>query len=502
MNTKKYFITIVLILIFAVGAHAQHRGDNLSFQGLAQSNQNSVRGAAMGGAFTGVGGDVGAIYWNPAGLSGIQELQVSVSAANINKMWRENQDYRPNRFQMTLPFYLEGLYTPNPENNGLWDYDIFIAERDSTYIVTPPVLGQDRYSEKVADWQLEKSEFKFDNAAIAYPFKIGERTLTVAGAYSRKFDVMDYDRNDTYLDPHPGYDFYGIAERVTNDTLRMNWSEFERSRFGSLNNMSLAASFDLTKSLVLGLGINSFSGEAEESQRLDRVGWFDITNNNKFRFSYDTLNTNIVGSSTFKGMNADIGFMLKLKNISVGLNVTTPHSLERSWSSTMTIADTAGTTTVVKSATDKMKVPLAYRFGISITPVEKFRASLDVESLPYSGNSYEFAFEDDTHRPWVDLTSLRFGIEYKPWSWISLMAGYKAISQEFVPDGAAFHDRGPTAESYTMGASLYALFGRFDLAYEMRSLKYYDSYYSNTNFSLEKTNYLMLGYTFFMDLKR
>lgn len=489
---------VVLLLVLACSAYPQHRGDNLAFQGLAQSNQNSVRATAMGGAFTGVSGDVGAIFWNPAGLSEISGLQLSISAVGLNKLWQENQDYRPNRFEMTLPFYLEGLYIPDPKNNGRWDYEIFMEQRDSAYVVTPPVTGHDRFSEQVADWQKKKNDFRPDNVAIAYPLKIGERTLTVAGAYNRKMDVLDYDRNDTYLDPHIGYDYYGVAERVTNDTLRMNWYKFERSRFGSVNNMSLAASFDLTKNMVIGVGVNSFSGDSKDNQSLDKVGWFDIASNNKFRFSYDTLNTDVIGSSSFKGMNANIGFMLKLKNISVGLNLTTPYTFERTWTTSTTIVDSMGASTAQSSGIDKMNVPLAYRFGISITPVKKFRASLDAESIPYSGASYEIAYGEETHRPWVDLKNLRFGVEYRPWSRLCLMAGYKAVSREFVPDGAAFRDRGPLAESYTMGVSVYALSGRFDVAYETQTLKYYDSYYSNTNFALEKMSYLMFGYTFFM----
>ncbi len=496
------FIFIFVMLVHIMSAGAQHRGDNLAFQGLAHSNRNNVRGAAMGGAFTAVSGDIGALYWNPAGLSGITELQLSVSAASVGKMWRENQDYRPNRFQISLPFYLEGLYIPDPANNGEWDYDIFIEERDSTYVVSLPKTGHDRFSEEVADWQKEKNEFKLDHLALAYPFQLGEKILTVGAAYSRKFDVMDYDRNDTWLDPHIGYDLYGVAERVTNDTLHMNWYEFERARFGSINNVSLAASFDVSKNLAVGLGVHSFFGDSEDEQRLDKVGWFDITNNNKFRFSYDTLDTRMSGSSSFSGMNADIGVMLKLNNINVGLNLTTPYTIERRWSTTTTVTDTNGTTSRSASGIDKMSVPFAYRLGVSITPVENFRASLDVESVPYSRNTWTFSVPDSTHREWVDLNSLRFGVAYSPWPWLDLMAGYKAVTEAFVPDGAAFRDRGPLSESFTMGAGIYALSGRFDVAYEMRSLKYYDSYFSNTNFALEKLNVLLFGYTFYLDGNR
>ena len=484
----------LIVLGMTAAGHTQHRGDNLSFQGLSLSHKNSVRAAAMGGAFTGGGSDLGAIYFNPAGLSGIEDLQISVSAAILNKLWQENQDYRPNRFQMTLPFYLERLYIPNPENNGKWDYDIFNEERDSTYFVNPPRTGEDRYSEAVADWQVKKDLFKLDNVAIAYPVSIGERTLTLAGAYSRKYDVLDYDRNDSYLDPHIGYDEYGVAERVTNDTLHMNWYEFERSRSGSINNITVAASFDISRHIVLGLGINRFSGDTEESQSLDKVGWFDITNNNKFMFSYDTLQTAISGSSSFLALNSDVGLQIRFEKISLGLNVTTPFTIERKWSHSTTFMDSSGTRTQSTSGTDKMSVPLSYRFGVSFTPIRQFQLLFDLESIPYQKNSFELA--DTAHREWVNVNILRFGFEYKPFDRIGIMAGYRTVTEAFVPDGAAFRDHGPTSEAYTMGISIFAIHGRFDAAYEMRSFKYYDSYYSNTNFALEKINTLRFGYTF------
>ena len=129
MNKRLYHFLMTAVLATSTTLNSQHRGDNLAFQGLTQSNQNSVRATAMGGAFTGVSGDIGAIYWNPAGLSDIFGLQVSISAANVDKMWQENQDYRPNRFQMTLPFYLEGLYTPDPKNNGQVSYQSWLRNQ-------------------------------------------------------------------------------------------------------------------------------------------------------------------------------------------------------------------------------------------------------------------------------------------------------------------------------------------------------------------------------------
>ena len=59
---------------------------------------------------------------------------------------------------------------------------------------------------------------------------------------------------------------------------------------------------------------------------------------------------------------------------------------------------------------------------------------------------------------------------------------YRIRPDIFVPDGAAIRDRGPDHESLTAGLRIQIPFGWLDLALERRRMKYYDSYFSNTNF--------------------
>jgi hypothetical protein len=82
-----------------------------------------------------------------------------------------------------------------------------------------------------------------------------------------------------------------------------------------------------------------------------------------------------------------------------------------------------------------------------------------------------------------------------PNDWLSLLGGYRNQSEIFVPDGAAVKDSGPNVVSYMFGISLKVLFARIDLAYEIRSMKYYDSYFSNTNYAMETLNNLYFGLT-------
>lgn len=87
-------------------------------------------------------------------------------------------------------------------------------------------------------------------------------------------------------------------------------------------------------------------------------------------------------------------------------------------------------------------------------------------------------------------------MEYKMFSFLSIMAGYRSVPEVFIPDGAAIKDRGPISNSYNIGLSVNTFLGCFDIAYEYRSMKYYDSYYSNANYVFERTTNILIGYTY------
>ena len=71
-----------------------------------------------------------------------------------------------------------------------------------------------------------------------------EQKVVVAAAYSHNA-FNEYDRNNTYLDPHIGYDEYSVVQRVVNDTVRFSWSKFLRQREGDVHNFTAGLAWDL-----------------------------------------------------------------------------------------------------------------------------------------------------------------------------------------------------------------------------------------------------------------
>ncbi len=501
LNSRKIYQSIVLVtslfLITNFGIQAQRRGDKLLFQGLDHVNGIGVKAAAMGGVDVANIGDLSSIFGNTAGLAGIKSFQISLSANSFENKWRENQDYRPNRQFANLSFYLDGLYVPNPENNGKWDYDAFFE--DSTYIIGDPALGLDPYSEEAALWEKTENDFVFNNIALALPINISDFSFVLSAAFSRQNNILDFDRNTTYLDPHIGSNGYGqIEERVTSaeDTVTVNWYDHTRAKNGDLKQIAFAISSQVSDYLNLGLGVNVLSGESDDFYSLNKVGYFDLIGGaNSFRFSYDTLNTSTKGVSKYSGFNLNLGAIVKLNRINIGVRVNAPYTLEREWNYQTVTADTDTSSLTNLQGTDELEVPMTYAFGISFNPIDEFRVGFELEKTNYSKAEFNLANADSSSNDWADQTIIKLGAEYNIYDFITLLAGYRNKTELFVPDGAAIKDRGPNAISYTFGVSLDFDFGRFDFAYETRTMKYFDSYFSNTNYNTQTYTNFLFGYT-------
>lgn len=492
---KRIYLLIPFLLIGSV-LFAQHRGDNLSLQGLSSKNDVSVKAAAMGGAFTAVTGDMASLFFNPAALVKLKQIQVSVSANYFSKQWRENQNYRPDRYFVTLPFYLEGLYIPDPANNGKWDYQL-AQDTLYNYNVKEPELGLDSYSEEAADWKNDKDDMGFNSFTIAVPFELGGQKFAAAASFNRNNNFYDYDRNDTYLDPHIGY--YGYPGDITRvdgiHTLTMYWSRFMRERAGAINTINGALSYELNEMISLGAGFKTMWGESDDIQSLTRVGSFLLSNQQRFAFSYETASKTKAGVSDYSSTSFNLSALVELNRFRIGLKVELPYTLTREWNYTETVKDSMTVTNSI-SGKDEVELPAIFNIGFSFQPVDAFIIDFDYEYAPYKKAKFNLGSTDDTFQNWVNQNTISFGLEFKATKYLSLLAGYRSIPQTYVPDGAAITDKGPDANSYNCGVSVSLFFGRIDLAYELRILKYYDSYFSNTNYAFEKSSNIMIGYTY------
>jgi len=258
-----------------------------------------------------------------------------------------------------------------------------------------------------------------------------------------------------------------------------------------------ALALDLTEIVKIGFSVNYFTGETEDGQILDRIGWFHLYDENRFAFSYDTSTVSTSGTSNFSGLKTELGVQLVYDAFSIGLNLKLPYTVTRQSDYTLSTIDTASVNTESLKSTEKFKVPFAYTIGVNFRPTEKIMFSMDYNLNMYSNAEWEIANGDTTHRDWVDQKILKFGLQYTPVEFLTLRAGYRSIPQVFVPDGATFRDRGPEARAWTLGAGLnFGQYGALNVAWEYRLLKYYDQYFSNTNYCKEITQNILIAYQY------
>ncbi|MBA7589585.1 hypothetical protein ES708_31671 [subsurface metagenome] len=407
-----------------------------------------LHGLGLSGAYSSNAGDIRTAYLNPAGLASISGLQFYLSGGTSGRLWQENQVYRPNRFFVTLPYYLEGLYTPDPANNGSWDHEI---APDTLYHVEWPDLGLDPFSAKAADWQEEWTDNGLFNLAAAVPINLGKRQIALGLAYNRRADLLDYDRNATYLEPHPGYSLYNEIERVNGvDTTQIDWYDFERRRTGTIHDITVNLAAAVSEKLDLGLSIRTTVGSTDDQLSLDKVGWFRMYKEQRFRFSYDTLATVTSGTSDISSVEVRVGGLLKLNNLNISFSASLPQTLTRSWNYTTTVTSLEGSAASDESGEDKVVLPSNLAFGLSFHPSDKFIFYMDISKLSTGRGEYTPAVEDTLGLRWVDSGILNFGAIYQLTSNIGLRAGYHYNTVVFAPDGAAYRDEGPPINSYNL----------------------------------------------------
>ncbi|MBN2281081.1 MAG: hypothetical protein JXQ65_10910 [Candidatus Marinimicrobia bacterium] len=497
---KSIFKSIILLQIMAIILSGQNRGNNLGFQGVAKVSDFSVRALGMGSAFISMNGSIDALAFNPAGLATVKDIQVSLGMSSISRQWTENQVYNANRYFFTLPFYLERLYIPDPVNNGRLDHEVFYeALSDSGYVVALPETGQEPFSDSAADWKKQLQGSGISNLSLALPVTVLDKNVVLGLSYNNCGDFFDFDKNETYLDPHPGYLEYHMPTLVENeaDSTIVNWYDFTRQREGSRAEFQGAVAIDLTPVIKLGLSVSWFSGETDDRQSFNKVGYFNLIDQNQFKWSYDTLDIYTKGTSTFRGIHSEIGMQLIYDAFSFGLDLRLPMTIKREWDYNVIQTDSTGVLKNQQKGTDELSIPFSYALGVNFHPISNFIFSMDYDLRKYSEAEWKFADDDTTRRTWVDQNIIRFGIEFSPAKMLDFRLGYRSVPQIFIPDGAAEKDKGPENNSYTLGIGLnFGKFGTLNGAWEYGLLKYSDNYFSNTNYAKEVTTKISLGYIY------
>ena len=511
------FLLLGVLYFLPTVSMSQGNGDPLGFQGLSKLNMFSAQALAQGNTSIAQTGVVNSLFNNPAGLGDIERLQISISGKSSQWKQHENQYWTESRLHPLLPAILDGRYVPNPHHNGLLDTALVNLMSPDDYTI--PLLGFDQYSPEVADWKDSYiSQSPVNNISLAIPLKIMGKSLVLAAGLARRNDIYEYDRNDTYLNPHFG-DRTNPVILAAPDSMIMNWFKYERLSKGGINALTFGLALRMSNHLQLGLSIQNLNGESDDHLEMDKVGYFLFPKSDEFAFTYDTMTVVQSGKSTF-GTTSDIrgmpllisffnpikfGILFNYKQFDLGFCITSPYTITRDWDYTIEFFETDTITTTNINGQDQMDLPITIALGAKIEQKNRLSISFDIGFNPYSQTHFSYTdtsfnhtiFQLDTLRSnWVDQTTFGIGMKYGITPGISVMAGYRSVPEVFIPNRAAFRHKGPEMESVSAGISVAFPFGQIDLGYEYRFLKYYDSWESNLNYVLKTENHLGVSLRF------
>lgn len=509
----------LFLVLCAATLNGQGIGDNIAFQGLTNQNaMTGVKARAMGNAFTAEGGDVNTIFYNPAGLADINSLQMSVSFRNNNIKTFERQQYLPVASSYgIMELIWSGIYTPQLADDGIRSDKILYSHDDFNAADS----AVEYFDEKFADWIKEKKSSGINNITAAYPFRAFDRNIVASGSYTSS-SVFDFDRNDHVM----GTD-YGPGRAITDS----NWYMYTRQRIGDMNNFIGALAANIDEKLNVGMSFEYMWGESEDILSNEIFAHMQITQeqnpnrllpNNTYYFWHDSTTYGISGKSDFSYLKIGLGAIYKLKNITFGLKVNLPYTLENNfdyneYKETTSLRDSTVAPVTVNGnqikGTNKFSIPFSFAVGVSLRPVNFAKINVDYKYNPFSKGTYDYDAYDSTKSMWTsslpklksfqssvngtpNLNSFHAGIEITPIEYLSLMAGYSVVTEDLRPeDHFKIEKVGTKVDVYSVGLCINLPYVELNIAYEWKSMKYIDYYSYHADYIKWDTQNLYTGIT-------
>ena len=285
----KYLILIALMC----RATAALAADDLASQSDFFREGDSARSYGMGSAFVGVSDDVSAVYWNPAGLAGLNSIQLLTTKTSM-----EFFESNVQAFQAAVPYgngvvglnYVYSstdfpLYGQNPSNPLRFDYFLGMgSERYTGMALAYAMMWQPDlsvgFSIKNMDYDLygnSASATAFDVAALMQmdeATRIGVNLQNVGGAslgvmdevpFNVQFGVSYKTMEDT-LTLAGGYDSNYLGDSAYSLGAEYKVAEYFTARLGSRDsNTAYGFSVDF-ESFRIDYALNSGNDETEASK--------------------------------------------------------------------------------------------------------------------------------------------------------------------------------------------------------------------------------------------
>ena len=309
----KKFICLYFFISITYTSYSQTFEDVLRYNSFY--NEGTARFNSMGGAFGALGGDLSAISINPAGSSIFIDSEFGVTLnyknLNINNRLNNNNssskndfysyggagfvlvyENRKSKFSVAYNNHILGdfdssFYLSGKNNNGIDNYFLYYADGIPTEDL---LIYDDETSQSVYTYLGDNYGFADQQAFLGY---------------------------QSFIINHSGDEFNNYVSNALYSNLDQNLDIFRR---GNHFKHSINLGFSVNNHVFTGININMHETLFEETKVFEEFGYAYNSNVQRIFFKEDLL-------AYGTGFSFQLGSIIKIKQLRVGLSYSTPTTL-------------------------------------------------------------------------------------------------------------------------------------------------------------------------------
>ena len=473
MKTRSVMRTAALCGVMCAAALAQEAAaqgvaNPLTVYGLDRFVAPDARMRAMGWAGVGAASGAGALFANPALLTGLEAPDIRFGGVTTSTDRDQKQEWYPDKAYATLSLIFENRMS------GIVDTATKPLERS--------------YDNIGPNWEKNASSVRPLSVVGAMPIDLGFANIVVGAGFSEAVNLDHYFQNNNALSPYIGsYRPEPMLRPALGETIKVAWYQHFRERTGSIYGITPGAAVKLGEHVSLGVSATLFTGSSDDEERSVGRGRLRLTTSATGSFNVYYIDSvrylaTTAGTSTYAGVLGHLGAAFRNSNFAFGVSLQLPSTVTRTWNSSTTI-DTMGVTSASdQSGGDKLRYPLSYAVGLAFYPRGGWTVGVDYVVNRFEQAEYTPAGGTGI-KPWLGAKTFRVGTEYAVNDAMRLRAGYREDAQVFAGEGAAITDDPVRGSVYSLGAGLHVWLFNMNLAYEYSTLSYHDAWTSNVNFN-------------------
>lgn len=435
---KKIFVTVVATALFAA-LHSQTAYDALFFS--RQNLTGTARTAAMGNAFTALGGDIGALSTNPAASANYKFTElVFTPALTINTAQTDYLDRSLSTNSTKLYVSNFGFVTGLPTRSGNRLNFSIAVNRLNDYTGSYSVSGStNQYS-----WLSSMAGYLYNLQGSS---RIHAADLDITNNYNPYYDFKSAPWkfilawNTSLLDTlSNGYDYVAATENITPSSFVIGGDlmyDFYRETSGSNDEIVFNLGGNRGTNFFWGVNLGLQTINYSDFQQYYEGAVDPDLFQTQFSSFTHTYSLNTKGA----GINLKAGFIyIPVKGVRIGGSVATPtwFSMTDEWQESMTSYFDDGFNVSLDSPYGvydyKLTTPARINLGVAFLLGNRGALSFDYEGVDYSSarlgaaNRSVFSYENDIiSQDFRYTNNFRAGIEYRNDSNIMLRAGYNFI---------------------------------------------------------------------------